>query len=231
MKPSVVSTVPPPCHWMEWNPTSWNPTHCAPAVGDGSNASSRSLTQARLFNWFCLQFSSFLLPCGGIAYFVKQDNLRLHWQLPNSLLKPTDLFLTNFSAYSIQQNPHQWMRKQESLTAFNNIFLFQPSIFWVLLLQLLDFCLVLLFGEQDYFWAEPPHVGPPCISVPPANSISQVESHPFKNHNEYFIDLGTVFEGLPNTQRGHLMEMHTYAFLLGNDTEMSYWAQRVFHMI
>lgn len=155
MKPSVVSTVPPPCHWMEWNPTFWNPTHCAPAVGDGSNASSRSLTQARLFNWFCLQFSSFLLPCGGIAYFVKQDNLRLHWQLPNSLLKPTDLFLTNFSAYSIQQNPHQWMRKQESLTAFNNIFLFQPSIFWVLLLQLLDFCLVLLFGEQDYFWAEP----------------------------------------------------------------------------
>lgn len=105
----------------------------------------------RLLNGFCLQFSSFLLPCGSTAYFVRQDNLRLHWQLPTSLLKPIALFLTNFSAHSIQQNPHQWVRKQEPLTAFNNIFLFQPSIFRVLMLELLDFWLVLLFGEQDCF--------------------------------------------------------------------------------
>lgn len=130
---------------------SWHPTHCAPAVGDGSNAASRSPCPNKTFNWFCLQFSSFLLPCGNTDYFVKQDNLRLHWQLPTSLLKPIALFMTNLSAHSIQQKPHQCERKQESLTAFNNIFLFQPSIFRVLMLELLDFCLVLLFGEQDCF--------------------------------------------------------------------------------
>lgn len=150
MKPRVVSAgnVSHPCHCMEWNPPSWHPSYCAPAVGDGNNAASRSLCPNKTYNWFWLHFSSFLLPCGSIAYFVKQDNLKCHWQLPTSLLKPIALFLTNFSAHSIQQNPHQWMRKQEPLTAFNNIFLFQPSIFRVLMLELLDFCLVLLFGGR-----------------------------------------------------------------------------------
>lgn len=86
---------------------SWHPTHRAPEVGDGSNAASRSLCPNKTFNWLCLQFSSFLLPCGNIAYFVKQDNLRLHWQLSTSLLKSTVLFTINFSAHTIQQNPHQ----------------------------------------------------------------------------------------------------------------------------
>lgn len=152
MKPRVVSTV-AMCHLpaTEWSEIPLPGTQLiVPQQRVMSNAASRSHPNKN-FNCFCLQFSSFLLPCGGIAYFVKQDNLRLHWQLPTSLLKPIALFLTNFSAHSIQQNPHQWMRKQESLTAFNNIFLFQPSTFRVLLLQLLDFCLVLHFGEQDYF--------------------------------------------------------------------------------
>lgn len=61
------------------------------------------------------------------------------------------LFLTNLSAHSIQQNTHQQVRKQESLTAFKYIFLFQPAILRVLMLELLDFCLVLLVGELDYF--------------------------------------------------------------------------------
>lgn len=66
-------------------------------------------------------------------------------------------------------------------------------------------------------------MGPPCISAPSANNISQInkECHPFKNHNEYLIELEIVFEGLPNTQRGHPREMHTHAFLLANDTKMS----------
>lgn len=65
-------------------------------------------------------------------------------------------------------------------------------------------------------------MGPLYIPAPPANSISQVnkESHPFKNHSEYLIDLGTVFEGLPSTQRGHVREMHSHAFLSANDTEI-----------
>lgn len=57
-----------------------------------------SLCPNKLFNCFCLQFSSSLLPCGNIAHFVKQDDLRLHWQLLTSLVKPIALFLTNFSA-------------------------------------------------------------------------------------------------------------------------------------
>lgn len=50
--------------------SSWHLTRCAPAAGNGSNAASFAPCPNKIFNWFCLQFSSFLLPCGNIAYFV-----------------------------------------------------------------------------------------------------------------------------------------------------------------
>lgn len=75
-------------------PRHWVIGETQPAASWTEKVKKISLFSNKLFNHFCLQFSSFLLRCGSITHFGKQDNPRLNRQLPTSPLRSKD-FICN----------------------------------------------------------------------------------------------------------------------------------------